>query len=82
MNEKPNKPRPKEHSRGFQRIEDSYLLPTYLLPDYLGQTRPEADDDNVWERLKSQMARWRKEMMEEKQAKPVVYRLTSILKIR
>lgn len=82
MSEKPNKPQSKKHSSGFQRIEDSYLLPTYLLPDYLGQTRPAADNDKAWERLKRQMARWRKAVMDEKQVTTVVEKLTSILKIR
>lgn len=68
MNESPNKPQQKELSSVYQRIEDSYLLPTYLLPNYLGQTRPEVEEDEVWEQLKRKMARWRKELKEENQA--------------
>ncbi len=51
MSRKPNNPIPNTKDQGFQRIADSYMVPTYLVSDYLGETQPPAPEKPTKEDL-------------------------------
>jgi|GEM_PF-5260794 len=51
MNKRLTKHSQKGKGYGFQRIEESYVIPTYMVPDYLGETQPAKVDKPMREDL-------------------------------
>ena len=66
----------------FQRIEDSYRILTYMIQDYLGETRPPQKDGPTKADLKKLMEQCRANLGDCDEPKRVCTRIADLLPIK